>query len=71
MGASVQCYENDCNLRFHCQCIDSYYSKIDRNLQEKLNIINGLLPNLTTLCLKHSKRKINTDETSDQEINSM
>jgi hypothetical protein len=75
MGASVQCYENDCNARFHCQCIESYHSKLDRNLQEKLNIVNGLLPNLTTLCLKHSKRKIRNDldgnETNDYSINSM
>ncbi len=61
MGASVQCYINDCNAHFHCQCIDTYYSKFDRNLQEKLNIINGLLPNLTTLCLKHSTKKIKND----------
>jgi len=78
MGASVQCYINDCNAHFHCQCIDTYYSKLDRNLQEKLNIINGLLPNLTTLCLKHSRKKIkndsdgtNTDEINEYEINSM
>ncbi|CAF3195602.1 unnamed protein product [Rotaria sp. Silwood2] len=72
MGATVQCYENDCNARFHCQCIEIYYSKIDRNLQQKLNIINGLLPNLTTLCLKHSKQQIKTNSdgnNNDQMIN--
>jgi hypothetical protein len=68
MGATVKCYENECNARFHCQCIEMYYSKMDGNLQEKLNIINGLLPNLTTWCLKHSKRKIRNDP---DEINSM
>ncbi len=57
MGASVQCYVNDCHARFHCQCIERYYSTFDRNLQEKLNIIHGLLPNLTTLCLIHSRKK--------------
>jgi hypothetical protein len=78
MGASVQCYINNCNARFHSQCIETYYSRFDRNLQQKFNIINGLLPNLTTLCLKHSRKKIKndadanmTDETNDCEMNSM
>ncbi|CAF1127439.1 unnamed protein product [Rotaria sordida] len=70
MGATVQCYENDCNIRYHCQCIEIYYSKIDRNLQQKLNIINGLLPNLTTLCLKHCKQQIknNNDNQIDESV---
>ncbi len=75
MGASVQCYIDDCNARFHCQCIDTYYSKFDRNLQAKLNITNGLLPNLTTLCLKHSRKKIKNDSDGNNideyELNSM
>ncbi|CAF4812089.1 unnamed protein product [Rotaria sp. Silwood1] len=76
MGATVQCYENDCSARFHCQCIDTYYSKIDRNFQQKLNINNGLLPNLTTLCSKHCKKQIknnadgnNNDQTNEHMIN--
>lgn len=69
MGATVQCYVNDCNQHFHCQCIEIYYAKFDRNLQEKFNMINGLLPNLTTLCSKHNKRMIknHTDENNMQD----
>ena len=72
MGASVQCYVNNCDAHFHCQCIEIYYSKLDGNLREKFNIINGLLPNLTTLCLTHCKRKFrnNSEENNHDEINS-
>lgn len=67
MGASVQCCINNCNAHFHCQCIEIYYSKFDRNIQEKLNIISGLLPNLTTLCLKHNQKQLK----NEYEMNSM
>ncbi|CAF3914064.1 unnamed protein product [Adineta steineri] len=71
MGASIQCYENDCHTYFHCQCIEIYYSKFNRDILEKLNIINGLLPNLTTLCSKHNKIKIKNElnDTNQYEIN--
>ncbi|CAF3000261.1 unnamed protein product [Rotaria sp. Silwood2] len=77
LGASVHCNENECYQRFHCDCIQKYYSTIDKNLQEQLNIKNGYLPNLTTLCLKHYGLKtinnihrdsidgINEDETKE------
>ncbi|CAF4746094.1 unnamed protein product [Rotaria sp. Silwood1] len=77
LGASVHCNENECYQRFHCDCIQKYYSTIDKNLQEQLNIKNGYLPNLTTLCLKHNRLKtinnihrdsidgINEDETKE------
>ncbi|CAM4890394.1 unnamed protein product [Rotaria socialis] len=65
MGASVPCYENDCNARFHCHCIQIYYSKIDRSLQEKFSIVNGLLPNLTTLCSKHCRKKMKNNSDGD------
>ncbi|CAF4717032.1 unnamed protein product, partial [Rotaria sp. Silwood2] len=67
----------------HCDCIQKYYSTIDKNLQEQLNIKNGYLPNLTTLCLKHYGLKtinnihrdsidgINEDETKELSNNSM
>ncbi|CAF3763812.1 unnamed protein product [Rotaria sordida] len=57
LGASVHCNENECYQRFHCDCIQKYYLTIDKNLQEQLNIKNGYLPNLTTLCLKHNGLK--------------
>lgn len=67
-GASIQCCENDCNARFHNQCIEMFYSKIDGCLKEKFNIANGLLPNLSTLCPKHCKKrmKINGEESNDR-----
>jgi hypothetical protein len=83
LGASVHCYENECYQRFHCDCIQKYYSTIDKNLQQQLNIKNGFLPNLTTLCLKHNGLKttnnihrdsidgINEDESKDVSNNSM
>ena len=58
MGATVQCYIDDCHARFHCQCIDVHYSKFDRDLQKKWNLTQGLLPNLTTLCTKHQQIEI-------------
>ena len=57
LGASVHCYENECYQRFHCDCIQKYYSTIDKTIQQQLNIKNGFLPNLTTLCLKHNGMK--------------
>ena len=59
MGASVQCFENDCQTYYHCRCIEEYYTKFDKGFQEKFKMIYGLLPNLTTLCIKHSKMKLN------------
>ncbi len=82
LGASVHCYENECYQRFHCYCIQKYYSTIDKNHQQQLNIKNGFLPNLTTLCLKHNGVKtmnnihrestegINDDETKENANNS-
>jgi hypothetical protein len=65
MGASVQCYEDNCHTYYHCLCIEEYYLKFDRSLQEKWGMVNGLLPNLATLCVKHSmaKRKNESDGT--------
>ncbi|CAF3372679.1 unnamed protein product [Rotaria socialis] len=57
LGASVHCHENECYQRFHCACIQKHYSTVDKNIQEQLNIKNGYLPNLTTLCLKHNGSK--------------
>lgn len=57
LGASVHCYENECYQRFHCECIQKYYLTIDKNHQQQINIKNGFLPNLTTLCLKHNGLK--------------
>jgi hypothetical protein len=84
LGASVHCYENECYQRFHCDCIQKYYLTIDKNHQQQLNIKNGFLPNLTTLCLKHNGLKtmnnnihrdsidgINEDESKDTSNNSM
>jgi hypothetical protein len=74
LGASVHCYENECYQRFHCDCIQKYYSTIDKNIQQQLNIKNGFLPNLTTLCLKHNGLKTinhihrdSTDANNDEE----
>ena len=78
MGATVQCYDNDCNARFHCHCIEVHYSKLDLHLRQQLNLVNGLLPNLTTWCLKHSKQKLrngsnenNNNITNGYEIDGM
>ena len=75
LGASVHCYENECYQRFHCECIRKYYSTIDKSIQEQLNIKNGFLPNLTTLCLKHNGLKaksnlhrISVDESNEDEL---
>ena len=57
LGASVHCYENECYQRFHSHCIQKYYSTIDKTHQTPLNLKNGFLPNLTTLCLKHNGTK--------------
>ena len=54
LGASVHCYENECYQRFHCDCIQKYYSNVDQHVPQQLNIKNGFLPNLTTLCLRHN-----------------
>lgn len=63
LGASVHCYENECYQRFHCHCIQKYYSTIDKTHQTQLNIKNGFLPNLTTFCLKHNgTRTINNHQ---------
>jgi hypothetical protein len=82
LGASVHCYENECYQRFHCDCIQKYYSTIEKSFQEQLNIKNGFLPNLTTLCLKHNGLKtmnnihrdsldgMNEDESKDTSNNS-
>jgi hypothetical protein len=71
LGASVHCYENECYQRFHCDCIQKYYSTIDKNHQQQINIKNGFLPNLTTLCLKHNGLKTmnNIHRESMEEIN--
>jgi hypothetical protein len=71
LGASVHCYENECYQRFHCDCIQKYYSTIDKTHQQQLNIKNGFLPNLTTLCLKHNGLKTinNIHRESIDEIN--
>lgn len=71
LGASVHCYENECYQRFHCDCIQKYYSTIDKNHQQQINIKNGFLPNLTTLCLKHNGLKTmnNIHRESTEEIN--
>ena len=53
-GASVHCIENECYQRYHCDCIQKYYSTWDKNQLETLKIRNGFLPNLTTLCLRHN-----------------
>jgi hypothetical protein len=58
LGASVHCYENECYQRFHCNCIQKYYASMNKQHQQQLNITNGFLPNLTTLCLKHNQSKI-------------
>ncbi|CAF0824467.1 unnamed protein product [Adineta steineri] len=83
LGASVHCNENECYQRFHCECIQKYYSNIDKNLQQQLNIKNGFLPNLTTLCMKHNGVKtinnnhresvdgINEDESKDPSNNNV
>lgn len=57
LGASVHCNENECYQRFHCQCIQKYYSTVDKTILEQLKIKNGYLPNLTTLCLRHNGLK--------------
>ena len=54
LGASVHCHENECYQRFHCQCIQKYYSNVDPQVQQNLRITNGFLPNLTTYCLRHN-----------------
>lgn len=54
MGASVQCYVDDCPARFHGPCIDVHYSKFDRACQD-----------LTTLCTKHHQTKIEKINTID------
>lgn len=66
MGASVRCYEEECHTFYHCRCIEEYYAKFDRNVQEQWGMVSGLLPNLTTLCVKHSKtsRKNESDESN-------
>jgi len=83
LGASVHCYENECYQRFHCDCIQKYYLTIDTDIQQQLNIKNGFLPNLTTLCLKHNGLKtinnihrgsvdgVNEDEPKESSNNSM
>ena len=74
LGASVHCNETECYQRFHCQCIEKYYSTIDKNYQQQLNLKNGFLPNLTTLCLKHNgvktMNKENLDGINEEETSS-
>ncbi|UJR31282.1 hypothetical protein I4U23_018782 [Adineta vaga] len=57
LGASVHCCENECYQRFHCECIQKYYSTVDKIVQQQLNLKQGFLPNLTTVCLKHNGLK--------------
>ena len=69
LGASVHCFENECYQRFHCHCIQKYYAKQDQTYVQTLNIKNGFLPNLTTLCLKHNGLKtLNNDLLNDEEM---
>lgn len=83
LGASVHCNENECYQRFHCECIQKHYSTMDKTYLQQINIKNGFLPNLTTLCLKHNGLKtnnhiqresidgINEDESKEPSNNSM
>ena len=74
LGASVHCHEHECYQRFHFECIQKYYSAVEKNLQHQLNITHGFLPNLTTLCLRHNGLKASSklhrdsaDTTNDEQ----
>ena len=49
-NATIQCFVKNCSTRFHSSCLEQYYSKHAGHSQ----ICRGLLPNLMTLCPKHS-----------------
>ncbi|CAF0988366.1 unnamed protein product [Didymodactylos carnosus] len=63
-GATVMCCEQDCNIRYHCDCIQKHYAQ--QQQIPSLNLVNGTLANLQTYCIKHYKKMNGETTTNDQ-----